>query len=81
MLEMAREQYKNQEFEYFTIEINPTEPDKAVIDLRDDTVAVVKGDRVQLNQLDVFANSPYDYQVVYLDKQAIIDLAEYLKNK
>jgi hypothetical protein len=81
MLEMAREQYKNQEFEYFTIEINPTEPDKAIIDLRDDTVAVVKGDRVQLNQLDVFANSPYDYQVVYLDKQAIIDLAEYLKNK
>jgi hypothetical protein len=79
MMSKGRELYKNPEFEYFNIEETPS--GKATIDLRDDTVALVTGDRIQINQLDVFASSPYEYQVVYLDKQIILDLAEYLKNK
>jgi archaellin len=79
MLEMGRERFINQDFEYFDITVDPAEG-KEVIDLQEDTVAIVQNDRVRLNQLDVFAKSEFDYQTVYLDKQAIIDLAEYLKN-
>lgn len=77
---MGREKFVNQEFEYFDITVYPTEG-KEVIDLEEDTVAIVQNGRVRFNQLDVFAKNEFDYQTVYLDKQAIIDLAEYLKNK
>jgi len=52
-----------------------------VIDIREDVVAIVDGDKVQLNQLDALANSPFTYDSVYLDKETIIALAEQLKGE
>jgi hypothetical protein len=76
-----RKEFVNQEFEYFTIEHNPL-LDSEVIDLRDDTVAIVgAGDTVQINQLDPLAKSTFDYDKIYLSKQIILDLAEYIKNR
>lgn len=79
---MARQDFVNKDFEYFNVEINPVEGGSHIVDLREDTVAIIKhgGAAVQFNQLDVFAKSEFDYDSIILDKQTIIDLAEYLKN-
>lgn len=77
---MARQDFVNQEFEYFNIKVFPGDK-KEIIDLMDDTVAVVQGRRIQFNQLDSLAKSSYDYQQVYLDKQMILDLADYLRSQ
>lgn len=77
---MKREELVNQDFEYFTVEFSPAEGGKEIIDLRDDTVAIIGSRVVQFNQLDVFAKSESDYHSVYLEKQTILDLAEYIKN-
>lgn len=53
--------------------------ERKVIDIKDDTVAIVEGDSVRLNQLDPMGDQKYDYDSVYLSVKDIIELAEKLK--
>jgi hypothetical protein len=80
---MAREDFINKDFEYFNVTTYVQGPYKEVIDLREDTVAIVLDNNhvVQLNQLDVFAKSASDYHSVILDKQTILDLADYIRSQ
>jgi hypothetical protein len=51
-----------------------------VVEVADDIVALVDGDRVQVNQLDALdPKDGYNYASIYFSEDQIIALAEHLK--
>jgi hypothetical protein len=53
-----------------------------VVEVAEDIVALVNGDRVQMNQLDALdPKNGYNYQSIYLSADQIIALAEHLKRE
>ena len=52
-----------------------------VIEIKEDVVAIVDGESVQLNQLKGLGKDPFKYDSVYIDKETIIALAEQLKGE
>jgi archaellin len=74
-----RDELINKDFEYFNITINPA-TGVEVIDLRNDTVAIIDETVIQINQLDALARKGTDYHPVYLTKRELLDLADYIRN-
>lgn len=50
-----------------------------VVELKEDMVALVNGDKVQINQLKWNAKNNFDYDSIYLTKELILALAEHIK--
>jgi hypothetical protein len=71
---------RNETFEYFNI---TTYTDgKQVIHLADDTAAIIQpGRAIKINQKDPLSDSDYKYSTAYLDKQMILDLADYIRSQ